>query len=310
MSVAFLFSGQGSQSAGMGSDIHEKYDSVRDVYQRVSEATGIDVANVSFGGKTDYLKNTECAQVAIVTMSLAINQILTNNGINPSIAAGHSLGELSALIAAEALNFEDGINLVQKRAQAMSAACRDNPGCMAAVMGINRDDVEQICSTSSSFGPVCVANYNTSAQFVVSGSRLGVEAVATAAKQRGARVVGLNVAGGFHSALMQDASRIFSVELGRVDIKNTRYPLIGNVKASIIGKTSEILHDLMAQMLSPVRWNDTIELMLNIGIRTFVEIGPGKVLKGLVLRMDRNAEVYSTGSSRELEMAIKKLPAT
>lgn len=313
MNVAFLFPGQGTQYVGMGKDIFEKYEPARMIYRTVSDRSGIDVAGLSFSGPASRLKKSENAQVAIVTMSLAIFHIITAAGIKPSIVAGHSLGEYSAIIAAGGLDIEDGAWLVSRRGEITSRPGIKFPGCMAAVSGLSSGEVEELCRYVEISGPVCVANYNTHRQFVISGEMNAVAAVIQMAREKGATAAYLPVSGAFHSPLMKEASLEFSEliigirGIRGIRIKDPVYPVIGNVKASTLTKSSEILEELTDQMSSPVRWCEMVEKMIAMGIQRFVEIGPGNVLKGLVLRINRRAEVFTTGSVRELEIAIERL---
>lgn len=307
MKVAFLFPGQGSQDVGMGKDIFEKYNVARMIYKTISEISNINVAELSFYGPVVKLKETENAQIAILTLSMAIFHIVTDAGLRPYIVAGHSLGEYSAIIAAGGLDIEDGIGLVRKRGQSMSNATIKSPGCMAAINGLNREEVEEFCKCVEPSAPVNIANYNSYKQFVISGTLNGVNAVVELARTKGAKVVHLPVSGAFHSSLMKEASVEFSEAVNGVKIKDLLYPVIGNVDASILTKPSDIVEEMKNHMVSPVKWYKSMEKILDMGIQKFVEIGPGNVLKGLLLRIYKNAEVFTTGSVRELDITIKRL---
>lgn len=307
MKIAFLFPGQGSQDIGMGKDIFERHEAARLIYRTVSEISSVDIQGLSFTGPIARLKETENTQVAILAMSLSIFRILTEARIKPSVVAGHSSGEYSAIIASGALNVEDGIRLVRRRGQIMSEAGSKHPGVMAAVTGISFEEIDRLCTYSASSGYVSIANHNAPRQVVISGTMKGVDTVLQLARKDGAKAVYLSVSGAFHSLLMKEASLEFSEVLKGVKVKTPIYPIIGNVNASVLSSPSEIMNEMKTQMLSPVRWYETIKRMFDMGIQRFVEVGPGKVLKGLVLRINRKAEVYTTGAIRELDMTIKRL---
>lgn len=307
MKVAFLFPGQGAQYVGMGKDIFEKYELARMIYSTASEISGIDIAGLSFSGPAARLREGVNAQVAIGTLSLAVFQVITAAGIRPSVLAGHSLGEYSAVIAAGGLNIDDGIRLVRRRGEIALRLDAKFSGGMAAISGLSLEEVEELCKHSEMFSSVCVANYNTYRQFVISGEMNGVAAVTQMAREKGARAVYLPVSGAFHSPLMNEASLDFARLFKEIKVKDPVYPIIGNVNASILTKSSEIIEEITGQMCSPVRWYETIEKMLDMGIQRFVEIGPGNVLKGIVLRIYRKAEVFTTGTVRELEFAIERV---
>jgi [acyl-carrier-protein] S-malonyltransferase len=307
MKIAFLFPGQGSQHVGMAKDIFEKYPAVQKIYNTVSELCRIDIAKLLFVGPASELKKSENAQIAILTMSLAIYQILTEAGINPLLMAGHSLGEYSALISAGAMNIKTGVKIVRKRGQLMAQACSDKPGAMAAINKISINKLENICKKVRDSDYVEISNYNSPEQYVISGTRQGVEAVALLAKTNGSKVIFLPVSGAFHSILMKEASDKFSEAIKNIDIRKAVCPIIGNVNASVLQSPSDIAEEMQKHMLSPVKWTESIQKMLNMGICTFIEVGPGHVLKGLILRIDRKAEVYTSRNVRELEFLFRKL---
>ena len=304
MKTAFLFPGQGSQYIGMGNDIFQGCRIAQDIYKTVSDVSGIDIAATSFLGHPDRLKESQNAQLATLTMSLAVFHAMTMRGINPDLIAGHSMGEYSAIIAAKGMEIEEGIVLIRRRGCLMSKKDMKSEGAMAAVSGLPLQEIEAtLCEKDA----VCIANYNTPSQFVLSGEKSCLYARTALLKEKGAKIIFLPVGGAFHSPLMRDASTAFHEFLKEVQVKDLSYPLIGNVKASLISKSSEVMEEMKSHMLSPVRWYDTVKKMLDMGIMRFVEIGPGHVLKGLMLRIHRKAEVFTTGSLMELENTIEKL---
>lgn len=307
MKVAFLFPGQGSQYVGMGKDIFEKYESAQMVYRTTSEISGMDIAGLSFSGPSVRLKESKSAQVAILTMSLAIFRILTESGVRPDVIAGHSSGEYSAITASDALKIEDGIRLVKIRGEIMSEAGKKYPGVMAAINGPSFKEIDRLYRYSTNSGCVCIANHNAPGQVVISGTTKGVDAVMDLARKDGARGIYLPVSGAFHSPLMRDASLEFLEILKGIDVRDPVYPIMGNVNASILSNSSEIRDEMTVHMLSPVRWYESIKWMLDMGVQRFVEVGPGKVLKGLILRIDRKVDVYTTGTVREIDIAINRL---
>jgi len=307
MKIAFLFPGQGAQYVGMGEDIFERYEAAKQIYETASMISGIDLQSLSFIGPESRLKETENAQITIFTMSLAIFNILIEAGVKPDIVAGHSSGEYSAIVAAGALDMEDGIRLIKERGRIMSKAGKKYSGSMAAITGLSFEEIDDICRHERGSNYVDIANYNAPGQVVISGTKKGVDTVIQLARKKGARAVYLSVSGAFHSPLMREASLEFMEVLKNIKIKTPTCPVIGNVSASILLTSYEIMNEMKSHMLSPVKWYETIEGLFDMGIRKFIEVGPGKVLKGLVLRINREAEVYTTTNIRELDMTIKRV---
>ena len=306
VNAGFLFPGQGSQYAGMGKDIYGQYADARQVYDTVSEQSGIDVPELSFKRSDGRLKESEYAQIAIFTLSLAVLKILGSAGVVPPVVAGHSLGQYSALVACGALAMEDGIELVKERGKLMSEACRSFPGAMAAVEGLTREQVVALCAGKERSDTCWIANHNTRSQFVISGPREGVFTAINNAKQEGGRAILLPVSGAFHSPLMQGPSRRLNACIESLSINTPVCPIIGNVGATVLSGPHEIVAEMMHHMLSPVRWYESIETMLNRGTTRYLEVGPGSVLKGLVLRIRRTAEVCTTSTLRELEITLER----
>jgi [acyl-carrier-protein] S-malonyltransferase len=290
---AYIFPGQGAQFSGMGKDLYEQSERAKSLFEKANEILGFRITDMMFGGTEDELKQTKVTQPAIFLHSVILAEISEN--FAPQMVAGHSLGEFSALVAAKSLSFEDGLKLVAQRAFAMQKACEANPSTMAAVLGLEDEAVEKICAEVSASGEVVVAaNYNCPGQLVISGSFKGVELAGEKLKVAGAkRVLPLQVGGAFHSPLMKPAE----MELAEA-IKNTHFdapicPIYQNVNAKPFTQPAQIKENLIAQLTSPVRWTQSVQNMLADGAKTFIECGPGKVLQGLVKKINKEAEAGS-----------------
>ncbi len=301
--IAYLFPGQGSQSVGMAKDIYENSDKAKEIIDSANEALGFDISQIMFEGPIESLKQTDVTQPAIFLHSILIFNLLKETKFD--VAAGHSLGEYSALVAAGAIGFIDALKLVRFRGQSMLQAGIEQPGTMAAVIGMDPDKVEKICDEASSAGIVQCANFNSPGQIVISGSVDGVHKAMDLAKNAGAKMVKeLVVSGAFHSPLMQSAKDKFKAELDKADIKNALKPVYANVTAKPVTDKIEISNLLFDQLTSPVRWEETIKNMIEDGITEFVEIGPGKVLQGLVKRINRDVRFSGLEKYSDLEGLI------
>ncbi|GAB4134670.1 MAG: ACP S-malonyltransferase [Ignavibacteriales bacterium] len=300
---AFVFPGQGSQYVGMLKDLHEKFNEVKSFIQEANEILGFEISKIMFEGPIDTLKLTDITQPAIFIHSIAILKLLKN--INPDMAAGHSLGEYSALVSASAMTFEDGLKLVRLRGQAMLDAGIKQPGTMAAIVGLNPEVVEEICSTASESGIVQCANFNSPGQIVISGSIDGVRKAIELSKQKGAKLAKeLVVSGAFHSPLMELAKEKLHSKLNETNIINAAFPVFANVTAAATTDANEIKNLLFRQLTSPVRWDETIKNMIKAGATKFYEIGPGKVLQGLIKRIDPSVEVFGIDTAVDIERFI------
>ena len=283
---AYVFPGQASQFPGMGKPLFEQHDLARDLFHTADELLGFSLSEIMFDGSEEDLKQTRVTQPAMFVHSV-IHARVAGDSFRPEAVAGHSLGEFSALVAANALSFEDGLKLVQQRAEAMQRACDANPGTMAAIIGMADADVEQICADTA--GTVVAANYNTNGQLVISGELAAVEAAVEACKAAGARMaVMLPVGGAFHSPLMQPAQDDLTAALEATEFRAPVCPIYQNVDARPHTDPAEIQRNLIQQLTAPVRWTQTIQNMLADGVTEFVEVGGnGKTLRGMIKRVDR-----------------------
>ena len=282
--TAFVFPGQGSQYVGMGKDLYEQLPEARQRFDQADALLGFSLSKICFEGPEEELKQTKSTQPAIFLHSMVVAQLL--RGERASMAAGHSLGEYSALVYARALTFEDGLRLVRLRGEFMQQAGIEQPGTMAAVVGLEQNVVDDVCRSASSAGIVRSANFNSPGQIVVSGSVAGVRKAMELAKERGAKLVKeLPVSGAFHSPLMEFAGSGLKSALEKTSISDAAIPVYANVTARPVQKAEEIRQLLYEQLTNPVRWEETVTNMALDGASMFVEIGPGKVLQGLIKRI-------------------------
>ncbi|PIP76657.1 MAG: [acyl-carrier-protein] S-malonyltransferase [Ignavibacteria bacterium CG22_combo_CG10-13_8_21_14_all_37_15] len=297
---AFLFPGQGSQYVGMAKDLFENSAEAKEMMRMADSVLGINLSQIMLEGPDDELRQTEYTQPAIFLHSVVLASLLRT--LEGEGAAGHSLGEYSALVSAGAIQFLDAIQLVRSRGVAMQRSGIENPGTMAAVIGVDGSKLEAICVEASNDGIVQCANFNSPGQIVISGSVEGVRKAMQIAKSSGAKLVKeLVVSGAFHSPLMQSAKNSLYLELEKSNIFDAKFPVYANVSALPIQQKDEIKKMLFEQVTSPVRWEATIRNMTNDGFDEFVEIGPGKVLQGLVKRINPNATVFGIDKFFEVE---------
>ena len=281
MNIGFLFPGQGSQSIGMGKDIYEEYEDARKIYNQVKNITGIDIAKISFEGPEDILNETKYTQLAILTESLAILEILKNNNITANISAGLSLGEYTALIDSKALMFEEGIKIVQKRGEYMQNLLPNGEWQMAAIIGLNDDEVEDVCKKVTS-GFVVPANYNSVGQVAISGEKEAINEAEKIAKEMGAKKVRvLKTAGPFHTEKLIESSKALRKELENITIHKFETKVIKNIDGEMYKDTDDVKDILARHIINPVKFTKTIQNMLNNGIDTFIEIGPRKNIIGI-----------------------------
>ncbi|MDX1443657.1 MAG: ACP S-malonyltransferase [Gammaproteobacteria bacterium] len=309
MSYAFVFPGQGSQSVGMLADLASAHDEVKDTFAEASDALGYDLWKLVQEGPEESLNSTERTQPALLAAGVAVWRVLAENGVKrPEIMAGHSLGEYSALVCAGALDFADAIRLVEFRGQAMQEAVPAGTGAMAAILGLADDDVRAVCEASANGEVVSAVNFNAPGQVVIAGNKAAVERAVEAAKEKGAkRAIELPVSVPSHCSLMQPAADKMAERLKDVKIVAPKVPVIHNVDVERHSDPEEIRQALVAQLHSPVRWVETIEMMSDDGILGVAECGPGKVLAGLNRRIDKTMDVYPVFDVASLEKTLDAL---
>ncbi len=285
---AYVFPGQGSQYPGMGKDLYESNEVAREMFKKADEILGFSISDIMFNGTAEDLKQTKVTQPAIFLHSVILAKCLPD--FNPDMVAGHSLGEFSALVACGTLDFESALKLVSVRAQAMQKACETNPGAMAAVINLASEKIEEVCADCN--GIVVPANYNSTRQTVISGEQIAVEEACVKMKEAGARrALVLPVGGAFHSPLMEPARKELAEYIETVEFHVPECPIYQNVTASATMNPVEIKTNLLAQLTSPVRWTQTVKNMVTEGALSFVEVGPGTVLQGLISQIASDVEV-------------------
>ncbi|HWQ30525.1 MAG TPA: ACP S-malonyltransferase [Negativicutes bacterium] len=303
--IACIFPGQGAQYPGMGKEIAENYKEAMDIFELASERLGIDMKKLCFEGNEEELKKTENTQPSILTTSIALLEVLKLRGIEPHVTAGLSLGEYSALVASKAISFADAVELVKKRGKYMQEAVPAGEGTMAAIMGMERESVEECLKMASGYGVVEAANYNCPGQIVIAGQTKAVEQACTIMKERGAkRAIVLPVSAPFHSSLLKPAGEKLAKDLENMDIRDNSMPVVSNVNAQVIMDKYEIKKCLIEQVSSSVLWEDSIRHMIDMGVDTFIEVGPGKTLSAFVKKIDKSLYVYNVEDMESLENTI------
>jgi len=307
MKIGFLFPGQGAQSVGMGKDLYEKYEEIKMVYEKASEILGIDVAKLTFETSEEELSQTKNTQIAILIMSLGILEILKKNGIKAEMATGLSLGEYSALMYANSINFEDGVKVVKARGEFMQNYTPEGEWSMAAILGLEDEKVEEICKRVTK-GFVVPANYNCPGQIAISGEKDGILEAIELAKEAGAkRAVELKTSGPFHTEKLKIASDKLKEELDKIEVKLPEIEIIKNMDAMPYKENDDMKEILANHVTHSVRFSESVEYMLKSGIDTFVEIGPGKTLTGFVKRINRDVKLININNVESLENAISEL---
>lgn len=302
--LVLVFPGQGSQTVGMGRELVSAYEAAAQIYNRAGELLQRDIAGLSFEGPEEELDRTENAQVALFVNSMAVKAVLDEKGVDADAVTGHSLGEYSALVAAGAIDFDTGLKLVARRGETMSAAAAERPGAMAAILGLEDEQVEEICSGAGEVWPV---NYNSPGQLVVSGETASVERAMSMAEARGAKKpVRLAVSGSFHSPLMRQAAGVMKAELGRVVFQEPAPPFLSSISCDYEGAAG-LAGLLVNQIVSPVRWRQAVEKLIQEGADRFLEAGSGKVLCGLIRRINRGVTVANASGPASLEKALAAL---
>lgn len=288
---AYVFPGQGAQFTGMGKDLYEQSELARELFERANAILGFRITDIMFEGTAEQLKETKVTQPAVFLHSVILAKTLGDN-FKPEMVAGHSLGEFSALVANGTLSFEDGLKLVSQRALAMQKACEITPSTMAAVLGLEDHIVEEVCASID--GIVVAANYNCPGQLVISGETKAVEKACEAMKEAGAkRALILPVGGAFHSPMMEPAREELAAAIENTTFSEPICPVYQNVPASAVSDAAEIKKNLITQLTAPVKWTQSVQQMIADGATSFTEVGPGKVLIGLVNKIDKNAATFS-----------------
>lgn len=308
MKIAFVFPGQGSQYAGMGREAAQKYPVARSAFGEADAALGFAISRLCFEGPEEELKLTENTQPAILTTSIAVFRVLEQRGIRPDFVAGHSLGEYSALVAAGALKLSDAAVLVRRRGRYMQEAVPVGAGAMAALLGLDLSTVQSVCERAAQGRVVSPANLNSPGQIVIAGNRDAVERAVNRAKDAGAkRAILLQVSAPFHCALMKPAQERLAADLDGLEFQDLSCPLITNVDAAPVWTAAEARSGLKRQVSRPVRWQEGIQRLLDEGVRTFVEVGPGKVLLGLIRSIDKSVTMLNADDEKSVENVLNAL---
>ncbi|MDI7258938.1 MAG: ACP S-malonyltransferase [Thermodesulfobacteriota bacterium] len=302
--VAFIFPGQGSQSVGMGKEFYDHFKVAREVFEEADDTLCFSISDLCFQGTEEALKLTENTQPAVLTTSIAALKVLqAEKGIQPRLTAGHSLGEYSALIASGALSFAEGVQIVRLRGRFMQEAVPVGEGAMAAILGMEKEEVEKVCEEASSGEILSPANFNCPGQIVIAGHSNAVERAIEITKQKGKKAMLLPVSAPFHSPLMGPAGVRLSEAMESITFKELNVPVVTNVEAKINTSKERVKPLLVAQVSSPVRWEESMRRMIQEGIEQFLEIGPGKVLSGMMKRIDSKVE---TGNLEDIQ-SLKKI---
>jgi len=309
MKIAFVFPGQGSQHVGMGKDLWANFDEVKALYEEASETLGYDVKELSFNGPQEELNKTFRTQPCLLTASIAAYKVLSLQGVTAYVMAGHSLGEYSAIVAAGGIHFKEAVMLTEKRGMFMQEAVPAGKGLMAAIIGLDRRKVDDIC-LSVETGYVAPANYNSPGQIVIAGEKGAVEEAMKLAKNAGAkRALALSVSAPSHCTLMAEASNRLAELLDTIEIKDPEVPIVNNADAMVLTGAGRIKTSLIKQLNSPLLWEDSVRNMLDTGIDIFIEVGPGKVLSGLIKRINPSVRLYNVEDTASLNRTLEELKA-
>ena len=304
MKIGFLFPGQGAQTVGMGKDLYDNFEEYRNVYNKVKEITGIDVADITFN-KEEELNQTKNTQICILTMSLAILELLKKENIESEISSGLSLGEYSALINSGAISFEDGVKIIKKRGELMQEFCPEGDWSMVAILGLDEEKINEICKNIKS-GFIAPANYNCPGQIVISGEKKAIEEAIEKAKEAGAKkAVELKTSGPFHTEMLKEAAEKLREELENIDIHQFKTTVIKNIDGKEYSNEDNIKDILSKHITNPVRFEQGIKTMLDKGVDTFIEVGPGKSLSGFVKRSSRDVKILNINDITSFENTIK-----
>jgi [acyl-carrier-protein] S-malonyltransferase len=306
--IAFLFPGQGSQAVGMGKALAERYPEAREVFERADQVLGFAISALCFGGPIEDLTRTENTQPALLVTSVASARVLERRGVHASAGAGHSAGEFAAHVAAGSLSFEDGLRLIRRRGELMAAAGLERPGTMAAVLGLDAAAIQRVLEAVAAPRDLAAANFNSPGQVVLSGTPEALQRATEEARKAGAKkIVPLQVSAAFHSPLMESAARGLAEALDQVEIRPARFPVYANATARPAQSPDEIRVTLREQLLKPVLWEQTVRELLAGGVRRLVEVGQGRVLRGLVKSVDREVSLFGSEDPESIEATVLAL---